>query len=285
MTDFDFLFMADCQLGAYASLSGMTEDDVAVFAERDMVVRIAPKVQGFAWDADRLERAVQEANRRKPAFVMVGGDMIDDLSNQDQLAAYSRITSKLDPSIALHVAPGNHDTAFDAAIPTHSSVMAYRENFGADHYMFTHEETSFVVLNTTVLGQPQELPQESARQLEAVERHLVEATNRGGAVVLVGHHPLFLTSADEPDTYWNMPTAVRLPLIEMAQNFGVGTMFSGHLHRNNIANDAGIEVVVSGAVGYSLGHDPSGFRSVRVTDETMEHEFVGIETTSEALDV
>lgn len=280
MTNFSFLFMADCQLGAYATLSGMSEADILAFAERDMVVRMNPKVEGFAWDADRLERAVAEANRQKPAFVMIGGDMIDDLRDQDQLAAYERITGGLDPSIALHVAPGNHDVAFDATVPTEASVTAYRDRFGADHYMFSHGGTAFVVLNTTVLAQPQELPEEADRQLRAVERNLAKAGARGQETVVIGHHPLFLDTADEPDTYWNMPLATRLPLLQLFRRYEVRTMFAGHLHRNNIARDAGIEVVASGAVGYSLGHGPSGVRSVQVTDEGVEHEFVSLETSA-----
>ena len=34
MANFRFLFFADCQLGAYATFSGMTEEEVAEYAER-----------------------------------------------------------------------------------------------------------------------------------------------------------------------------------------------------------------------------------------------------------
>ena len=45
--------MADCQLGAYATFSGMTEADVAEYATRDMRVEVVPRVAGFEWDAAR----------------------------------------------------------------------------------------------------------------------------------------------------------------------------------------------------------------------------------------
>ena len=38
---YEFLFLADCQLGMYATFSGMTEADVAEFAERGMRVELA----------------------------------------------------------------------------------------------------------------------------------------------------------------------------------------------------------------------------------------------------
>ena len=46
MTSFRFLFMADCQLGAYATFSGMNEEDIANFDARGMSVEIVPKVEG-----------------------------------------------------------------------------------------------------------------------------------------------------------------------------------------------------------------------------------------------
>lgn len=277
--------MADCQLGAYASFSGMTEQDIADFAERNMVVRMAPKAQGFAWDAAKLEKAIKRANIDKPSFVMIGGDMVDDLSDAGQLAAYHRIVAQLDDSIPLYVAPGNHDMAYDSEIPTEESVTAYRNHFGADHYSFSHHDTSFVVINTTLLGHPQEVPYEADRQMEAVERNFARAADMPGETLLVGHHPLFLQSADEPDTYWNMPRAIRMPLLELTQKYGVSTMLAGHLHRNNVALDAGIEVVASGAVGYSLGHDPSGVRKVSVTANGIDHYFVSAGDADDELGV
>ena len=48
MSGFRFLFMADCQLGCYATFSGMTQEDVEDFAQRDMAVRPVPRVEGWA---------------------------------------------------------------------------------------------------------------------------------------------------------------------------------------------------------------------------------------------
>ena len=53
-----FVFMADCQLGAYASFSGATEEDVAVYAESGMTIRVTPPTEGIAWDVRQYRRAI-----------------------------------------------------------------------------------------------------------------------------------------------------------------------------------------------------------------------------------
>ena len=62
MTDFTFLYLADSQLGCYATFSGMNDADIADFAERNMNVKIAPKTEGWEWDAARYRDAVAVAN-------------------------------------------------------------------------------------------------------------------------------------------------------------------------------------------------------------------------------
>jgi len=277
MQSFEFLFMADCQLGAYATLSGMDDDDIEGFAARGMVVRKAAKTDGIEWDVGRYEDAIATANQLRPSFVIMGGDMLDDLTDREQLLALRNVTAKLDSGISMNWAPGNHDVAYDAVEPTYESVQEYRAIFGQDHYRFVHEDTSLVVLNTTVLGQPDQLPEEADRQTEALEEHLRSAANESEHTILIGHHPLFVEQPDEEDTYWNIPKAVRLPVIDLARAYGVKTMFAGHLHRNNRATDAGLEVMASGPVGYPLGHDPSGYRVVTVSEDGVSHRYASLE--------
>ncbi len=268
--------MADCQLGAYATLSGMDDDDIEGFAARGMVVRKAPKTDGIEWDVGQYEEAIATANRLRPAFAVMGGDMLDDLTDRGQLLALRNVTAMLDTDVSMYWAPGNHDVAYDAVEPTYESVQEYRSIFGQDHYRFVHEDTSLVVLNTTVLGKPAQLPEEAERQTEALREHLRAAANESERTILIGHHPLFVDHADEEDTYWNVPKAVRLPMIELARTYGVKTMFSGHLHRNNRAEDAGLEVIASGPVGYPLGHDPSGYRVVTVSGDGVSHRYASL---------
>ncbi len=272
-----FLFLADCQLGAYATFSGMTTEEAAAFATRDMRVEPVPRVEGFEWDAARYEVAIGVANAMRPRFVVIGGDMIDDASNADQLEELLRITATLDADIPMRWAPGNHDIALDTVAPTAHDIEKYRETFGADYYAFDEGPARFVVLNTVVIDHPEHVPGELAEQLEFLDRELARAAADGVRhVVLLGHHPLFLESPDEEDTYWNLPRERRRIVLDLVHRHGVRIAFAGHWHRNSLAFDGDFEMVTSGPVGFPLGDDPSGYRVVTVEESQITHRYAAL---------
>jgi predicted phosphodiesterase len=96
-------------------------------------------------------------------------------------------------------------------------------------------------------------------------------------VILMGHHPLFTSHADEDDTYWNLPRLRRAPLLDLIRRHGVRIAFAGHWHRNGIAFDGDFEMVTSGPVGYPLGNDPSGYRIVDVSANRITHRYEALE--------
>lgn len=274
MHSFRFLFLADCQLGAYATFSGMTEADIARFVERDMRVEIVPRVEGFEWDAARYAEAIGVANEMRPDFVVVGGDMIDDLANAAQLEELMRITARLDPEIPMKWVPGNHDIALDAVAPTAHDIDKYRELFGADYYSFDWGPARFVVMNTVVIDHPEHVPGALDEQLDWLRFELNRAGGDGIAhVVMLGHHPLFTGHAEEEDSYWNLPQVRRRVLLDLIHTHGVKIAFAGHWHRNSLAFDGDFQMVTSGPVGYPLGEDPSGYRVVEVGSGGITHRY------------
>ncbi len=270
---FEFVFMADCQLGAYATFSGMTEADIAGFAERDMRVEIVPRVEGFAWDADRYRVAIAAANALRPDFVVMGGDMIDDPASQEQYDALMAITSGLDPEIPMRWVPGNHDVAEDTVIPTAGSIALYREAFGPDYYSFEHGGVRFIVLNTVVIDHPERSGDALAEQMEFLRGEIDGIIEDGIRGVVFGHHPLFTREPDEEETYWNLPVERRRDLLAEFHRGRITHAFAGHWHRNSLARDGDFEMVTSGPVGYPLGEDPSGIRVVRVEPDRIIHHY------------
>jgi 3',5'-cyclic AMP phosphodiesterase CpdA len=272
---FRLAFLADTQLGMYATFSGMTEADVARYAAMGMRVEAVPRVEGFEWDARRYERAVTLLNRLRPDLVVIGGDMIDDSNHEDQIEAFLEITSRLDPDLTMHYAPGNHDIAPDTVVPTDESVATYREVFGPNHYVLTAGPASFLILDTVVIDHPELAPRAWEEQQDFLEDVL--GTPPPAPLVVVGHHPLFLDHPDEPDTYWNLPRERRRPLYDRLRRAGVTLAFAGHWHRNNVAVHDGFEMVTSGPVGYPLGSDPSGLRIVDITENHISHRYLSLE--------
>ena len=155
--------------------------------------------------------AIRVANAMQPEFVVVVvvvvvGDMIDDASNAQQVEELFRITRGLRPGIPMRWVPGNHDIALDTLAPTDHDIDKYREIFGADYYTFDSGAARFVVLNTVVIDHPEHVPGELDEQLEFLRFELARAAADGvDQLALLGHHPLFVESPDEDDTYWNLP--------------------------------------------------------------------------------
>lgn len=274
MEPFRFVFMADCQLGCYATFSGMSESDVRRFSGRDMQVEIVSKVSGFEWDARQYETAIAMANEIDPAFVVMGGDMVDDPVDEAQYQEVLRITDRLD--VPMRWVPGNHDIGADAGVPSPASMARYRERFGADHYVFEHGGATFVVVDTVVWVHADQAPDEWSTQLRALGAALGAATEREGPTIVLGHHPLFTTDPHEPDSYWNVPLERRGVLLDLLDEHGVTTYFCGHWHRNGGGHYRGVEVAVTGPVGYPLGDDPSGFRIVEVEGRHVRHDYVAL---------
>src|SRR5690242_16544170 len=65
--------------------------------------------KNFVQETANFEFAVATANRLKPAFVVITGDLINKPGDAAQAAEYKRIGGKLDPAIRLFSVPGNHD--------------------------------------------------------------------------------------------------------------------------------------------------------------------------------
>ena len=110
-----FLQMSDPQFGMYIE-------------ERD-----------FEHETANFEFAIATANRLKPAFVVITGDLINESGNAAQTAEYKRIAAKLDPKIRLFSAPGNHDVQNE---PTRGIAGALSRKLRAGLLHFPSRATS-----------------------------------------------------------------------------------------------------------------------------------------------
>jgi len=267
-----FAFLADMQLGAYASFSGLSEEAARSAVEAGLKIEPMPEVEGIEWDADRYAEAARLVNRLQPDLVVIGGDMLDDPSSEEQIAEFMWITGTIEPPVRW--VPGNHDAADDTVVPTPASLARYREVFGPDYFAFDAGPLRFVALDTVVIDHPEEVPGEWEAQLAFLEVELAEASARGLTTVVVGHHPLFCVDPTEPEDYWNLPPERRSVILALLHRHGVPMVLSGHWHRNSVVRDGDLEMVVSGPVGYPLGDDPSGLRIVEFDDGRFDHRYV-----------
>ena len=228
----------------------------------------------FPQETANFEFTVANVNRLKPDFVIITGDLVNKPGDPVQMAEYDRIRKKLLPSIPVYEMPGNHDIE---NAPTPQTVAAYRARYGPDRYTFRHKSVLGIVLNSTVIHTPDKVSAELADQDAWLRTELAKAkASDAKHIVVFQHHPWFLKTADEEDSYFNLPRVRRDPLLALFRDAGVKTLVSGHYHQNAVATDGGFEAITTGAVGRPLGQSESGFRLFLVTDTALTHRYVNL---------
>ncbi len=231
----------------------------------------ARSLDDFRQETANFEFLIATANRLRPAFVVVTGDLVNRASNPGQIAEYLRIAARLDEAIPLYSLPGNHDIG---DTPTADHLGNFRRRIGPDYYTFRHGGAAFFALNSCVISNPDRLPGELEKQETWLRAELAKARQEGASpIIAFQHHPWFLSSADEPDTYRNIRMERRKPYLELFRTHGVTHIFAGHLHRNYVARDGNLEMVTTASIGQPRGDDRAGFRVVIVRPEGVEHRY------------
>lgn len=217
---------------------------------------------GFAQETANFEFAIATANRLRPAFVIVTGDLVNRPGDAAQIAEYHRIAARLDRSIPIYNVAGNHDVG---NVPTPETIAAYERAFGPDHYVFTTPALTGIVLDSSLIHSPAGAADLAEAQLGWLRAELPKAArDRSKPVVVFQHHSWFVADAAEPDQYFNIPRERRTVYLALFREFGVKSLFAGHYHRNAAARDGDLEMITSAPVGKPLGGAKSGIRVVTV---------------------
>jgi serine/threonine-protein phosphatase CPPED1 len=227
--------------------------------------------KGYEQETANYEFAIATANRLKPAFVIVTGDLVNKSGDPGQVSEYLRVSKKLLPSIPIYHLPGNHDVGNE---PSPESLAAYRRSFGRDYYSFRSGPLYAIVLDSALIKAPQNTPREAAEQESWLRSELEKASGSGEHnIVVFQHHPYFVDSPVEKDEYHNIPGERRRAYLDLLRSHGVRWVFAGHYHQNALANDGDLQMITTGPVGHPLGRGKSGIRIVAVTGAWLKHRF------------
>lgn len=239
------------------------------------------KNASFVHETVNFEFAIATANRLKPVFVIITGDLINDPASSAQAAEYKRITAKLDPGIRLFHVAGNHDVGNEA---TKESLARYRERLGPDYYSFKIGDIAGIVLNSNLEKGTKNVPDE-ALKMEAWFKSELEKAKGAKHIIVFQHIPLFKKDAAEPEVYDNVPVDVRQRYLKLMRDYGVKYVFAGHLHYNLEARDGDLQIVGTGPVGQPLNKGKSGIRIVAVTPDAVKHQFFDFGEIPETLEL
>jgi 3',5'-cyclic AMP phosphodiesterase CpdA len=239
------------------------------------------KDQNFVHETANFEFAIATANRLKPTFVVVTGDLINQAGNAAQAAEYHRIAAKLAPGIRLFSVPGNHDVENE---PTKESLARYRERFGPDYYTFQVGGITGVVLNSNLEKGAEHVPDEAAKMEAWFRQELVKAKSGAGRMIVFQHIPFFLAEPNEEDQYFNIPRDTRARYLKLLHEAGVEYVFAGHYHRNSEGRDGALDMVTTGPVGMPIEGGKSGIRIVTVTPAGVKHQYFDFGDLPETLE-
>lgn len=230
----------------------------------------------FRRETRNMEAAIAAANKLKPAFVVICGDLVNKPADPAQIAEYKRIAAKLDPDIKLYNVSGNHDVE---NAPTAESLALYKQYFGDDRYTFRSRNIFGIIINSSLIKDPSLSPSEAAEQELWLKNTLINAQNSGAKNIMVFmHHSLFLNKPDEPDEYFNISLERRKVYLDLFKKYGVKQVFAGHYHRNAFGRDGELEMITTGPVGRPLGADSSGFRIVNVKGQIVDHQYFALDS-------
>lgn len=270
-----FVQMADPQFGMYSSVSKFSDADKAERRQRGINIEYTgPILEGLAKETSLFTEAIETANKINPDFVVICGDMVHNSDSDEQFQELIRISRLLNQDIKLYWVAGNHDVGDK---PTRAGLAQYKEQFGEYNYSFQEENCYFIVLNSSICYDPGSVPDEWDILISFLEKELqIAASVQQRHKIIFMHHPLYLNDPNEGDNYFVIPSARRAKIIDLITEYDVSAVFTGHLHRNNYKKIGNTELVSTGPVGFPLGEDPSGIRHVRVDDNSLTHEYLGL---------
>jgi len=285
----EFMQLADTQLGMQRHLSSVTKNNPTLRKQRqqkwidngfvpagEMPNNIPENVTDMQEETNNFSRVIDIANNIKPAFVMICGDLVNNLEQRDQKDAFLSVIERLDQGIPLKVVPGNHDVCPDFYNASPDALSEYRTVFGHDYYSFLVDETLFIGLNSEIFDSSDLLGNEYAIQMEFIRDTLIskEATD-AQTICAFMHKPLFLEDPLDDGLHGQLKPAHRIELLDLLEKSGVELMLAGHLHHNREATYKNMQLVASGAVGYPISGS-CGYRLVSISPETIAHEYYSL---------
>ena len=190
---------------------------VAAAARPFYFVHISDPHLGFLSAADkRFATFADQINRLQPDFIVLTGDLTYGLTDR-HMAVIDSALRRL--QVPVKLIPGNHD------VRDHKSLKTYRDKYGPDYYLFTHNHCDFVFLDSMILdGETAYFAEKDDRfhkevqdQWDWLEKTLAESRAAGRShIFLLLHIPPFVNNQDEKGLFTCMNHDSRVRLLAYA---------------------------------------------------------------------
>lgn len=181
----------------------------------------------------RARYVVERLREASPEFVIHVGDMVHPVPSLPSYESAAKAAIELFTSLdfPVHFIPGNHDIGdkptpgLPADAVTEEAVNIYGQYFGSTYKEFEHGDCQFILLNAEIINSG--LPTET-KQREWLEGILSGKSSKRRFVFI--HYPPYLYRPEEESYYDNLDEPGRSWLLDLLEQGGVETLFSGHVH-------------------------------------------------------
>ena len=228
--------------------------------------------KGFTEEIVLYEKAVGIINQLKPAFVVITGDLVNDMANKPQWDEFRRITAMIATEIKVYYSPGNHDIGQD---PKKEDLDNFNIMFGSDRFSFTYDKCSFIGFNSCLVKS--NTPVHEDEQFAWLGKELEKGKN-ARLTMLFTHYPFFTRDPSEAEAYFNIKPDTRRKYLSLFSDHQADAVFSGHLHNNAGGKYENTEYITTSAVGKPLGKFKSGMRVVEVSGKEYRHYFLPLDS-------
>lgn len=235
--------IADAQLGFTAAEKSQREG--------------TPYINDLSYESDCLRKAVVKINEMKPDAVVFTGDQVNDAGNQQQWDTFAAIIAGLDEEVRVFHLPGNHDVTISGS-DVDSSPFTSR--YGDDCFLHIDRGVRIVGINTNLIQA--DSPSEG-RQM-AWLKNVLRKESADEVTLIFGHHPFFLESIDEPDSYFPVRKDKRKLYFDVFAELDVDAVYAGHRHCDFEGEYAGIPMKTTTSVAFQIGGSVPSVRVITV---------------------
>jgi 3',5'-cyclic-AMP phosphodiesterase len=239
-----------------------------------------------------VKKALDAVRRFKPAFGLMGGDVVMDAAYVERKRAeevfglWGQVSSDL--KIPMHYACGNHDvfalTGSEAGgNDTDKNFWQKRVGQDARYKTFDYRNWRFVVLDSVQTSREGKWWAEIDKEQLTWLDNLLRQTDKTQPIVFLTHVPLFTCINQFTSGTTNPVTETQIvknakTFFEMTQLHNIKAVFQGHTHVVEEVSYNGVRYITGGAVcgdwwkGLRLGRHPEGFAIVDCKGDGLKSE-------------
>ncbi|MBR6671886.1 MAG: metallophosphoesterase [Alistipes sp.] len=259
-------------------MSAQGQEKVPFFVQiSDPQLGFITNTQDFSAEVELMKRITEKVNNLQPDFVVFSGDLVNWWDNASMLEGFKKMRGEFDKKIPLYYVPGNHDV--DNHAPA-ENVAAFIDRYGHDRFVHKAKDYTVIGYNSCVI--------KAATAAEADEYAWIEKVlkraRKNKPIILVAHHPMFLSDPNEAERYENIGVELRKKYLALFEQYGVDLVLSGHLHYCAQGQYKDIKFVTAGPAGRPFGQTKSGVEIITIKNGVAEATYYAVDDIPQSIE-